>query len=138
MDSNDSSPTHSPAARLLLVDDHELSRTGLRFLLAGEPGLEIVGEASNGREALTYCRRLQPDLVLMNARMPIMNGFTATRLIRRAFPTTKVLLLSIAASPEYRARAQAVGAAGYLLKEVTQPELVTAIHQVLAGQQLFD
>jgi DNA-binding NarL/FixJ family response regulator len=70
--------------------------------------------------------------------MPIMDGFTATRLIRRTFPETRVLLLSIAASPEYRAKAQEVGAAGYLLKEAIQQELVTAIHQVLAGEQLFD
>ena len=74
----------------------------------------------------------------MNARMPIMDGFTATCLTRRTFPETKVLLLSIAASPEYRAKAREVGAAGYLLKEATQQELVPAIHPVLAGEQLLD
>lgn len=127
-----------PPTRILIVDDHEWVRASLRLLLTGEPDLAIIGEARNGQEALARSWQLHPDLVLMNVRMPVMNGITATRLIRQASPTTKVLLLSIAVSPEYRVKAKQAGAAGYLLKEATQLELVTAIHQVLAGMLLFD
>src|ERR671938_18216 len=101
-----SSPPRSLPARLLIVDDHELVRASLRLLLSGEPALAIIGEATNGQEALEHCRNLQPDLVLMNLRMPIMDGLTATRLIRQAWPGTQVLLQSISESPEYRTAAQ--------------------------------
>ncbi len=137
MDRNDQTPP-PPLTRILIVDDHEWVRASLRLLLSGEPDLAIIGEASNGQEALARSWQLHPDLVLMNVRMPVMNGLTATRLIHQAFPATKILILSIAVSPEYRVKAQQAGAAGYLLKEATHLELVTAIHQVLAGKRLFD
>ncbi len=138
MDRNTSSQPRSPHARLLIVDDHELARTSLRLLLSGEPDLEVVGVAVNGKEAVACCRKLHPDLVLMNVRMPIMDGITATRLIRKAFPATKVLLLSVMVNTEYRTAARQAGASGYLLKEATRMELVTAIRQVLAGKRLFE
>jgi DNA-binding NarL/FixJ family response regulator len=138
MDRNSVAPPHSPLARLLIVDDHELARASLRLLLSGEPDLDVVGVAVNGKEAVACCRTLHPDLVLMNVRMPIMDGITATHLIRKACPATKVLLLSIMVNTEYRTAAQQAGAAGYLLKEATRLELVTAIRQVLARKRLFE
>ena len=124
-------------ARLLIVDDHELARTSLRLLLSGEPDLVIVGEASNGQEAITLCHQLQPDLVLMNLRMPVMDGLTATRLICQAYPATKVLILTIAENPTYLIKAKQAGASGYLFKDSTLQELVSAIRQVLQGQLVF-
>ncbi len=138
MDRNPSSPPRSPPARLFIVDDHELARASLRLLLSGEPDLEVVGEGAHGQEALARCRQLLPDLVLMDLRMPIMDGITATRLIRQACPATKVLILTVAESPEQLAQAEQAGAAGSVFKDATQPELATAIHQVLAGKRLFD
>ena len=126
-----------PHARLIIVDDHVLVRAGLLALLTGEPDLEVVGEAANGQEALNLCRTLQPELVLMDVRMPVMDGITATRLIRQACPATNVLLLTIAENPMYLAEAHQAGAAGLLLKESSQPELLTAIRQVLSGKQLL-
>ena len=127
-----------PRARLIIVDDHVLVRAGLLALLTGEPDLEVVGEAANGQEALNLCRTLQPELVLMDVRMPVMDGITATRLIRQACPATNVLLLTIAENPMYLAEAHQAGAAGLLLKESSQPELLTAIRQVLSGKRLLD
>lgn len=138
MDRNASASLRPAPPRLLIVDDHELVRASLRLLLTGEPDLVIIGEATNGQEAVALCRQLHPDLVLMNLRMPIVDGITATRLIRQACPATKVLLLTFSASPEHLAQAQRAGAAGYLLKEASQSELVSAIRQVLAGKLLFD
>ncbi len=114
-----SASLRSLPARLLIVDDHELARASLRLLLSGEPDLAIIGEAGNGQEALELCRSLHLDLVLMNLRMPIMDGITATPLIRQACPT-KVLMLTFAASPEQLEQAEQAGAARYLLKEASQ------------------
>src|SRR5215212_9556452 len=87
--------TRSTPARLVLVDDHHLLRRGFRSLLAGEPDLEVVGEASNGREAIEICHRLRPDFVLMDVRMPEMDGLTATREIKREHPTNVVLIMTM-------------------------------------------
>src|SRR3990170_1158180 len=86
---------------LILADDHHVLRKGFRGLLADEPDLEIVGEASNGREALELCRALRPDLVLMDVRMPEMDGLAATRAIKGEFPTTIVLMVTTHDSPDY-------------------------------------
>jgi DNA-binding NarL/FixJ family response regulator len=128
---------HVPTARLIIVDDHVLVRAGLLALLTIEPDLAVVGEPANGQEALALCRHLQSDLVLMDIRMPVVDGLTATRLIREACPVTKVLRLTIAENPAYLAEAQQAGADGYLLKDATHQELVSAIWQVLAGRLLF-
>jgi DNA-binding NarL/FixJ family response regulator len=87
---NDSRP-----ARLIIADDHALLRSGIRSMLYGEPGLEVVGEAADGQEALALCRRLQPDLVLMDLRMPRMDGLAATRAIKEEFPRTSAVMVTM-------------------------------------------
>jgi DNA-binding NarL/FixJ family response regulator len=119
------------------VDDHELARAGLRTLLSGERGLEVVGEATNGAEALTLCHRLQPDLVLMDVRMPDVDGLAATRAIKRETPTTSVILFTVYENPDYLVEALKAGAAGYLLKGSPRQEIVSTVRQVLAGESLL-
>jgi DNA-binding NarL/FixJ family response regulator len=121
------------AARLVIVDDHALTRAGLREVLADEPSVEVIGEASNGREALELCSRVRPELVLMDVRMPEMDGLVATREIKRRHPQISVLLLSIHDNPDYLLEALKAGAAGYVLKEADQEELVSALQRVLSG-----
>src|SRR5690348_17038257 len=107
-------------ARLLVADDHELARAGLIAMLSTEPSLEVVGEASNGREAVTRCRLLHPDLVLMDVRMPEMDGLEATRIIKEATPDVSVIIVTMNEDPEYLLEAVKDGAAGYLLKGSTK------------------
>jgi DNA-binding NarL/FixJ family response regulator len=121
-------------ARLLIVDDHELARAGLRSLLADEARLEVIGEATTGREALALCRRLRPDLVLMDVRMPDLDGLAATRAIRQEHPHTQVILITMHENPIYLLEALKVGAAGYVLKGATKREVVHAVRQVLRGE----
>src|SRR5229473_1073570 len=110
-----------PPVRVLIVDDHVLARTGMRMLLAGARRLEIVGEAADGRDALILCRRLRPDLVLMDVRLPDMDGLSATRAIRNA-------------QPEYASEALRAGAAGYLLKGASRGEVLAALKRALAAK----
>jgi DNA-binding NarL/FixJ family response regulator len=121
------------AARLVIVDDYALIRAGLREVLAGVPFIKVIGEASNGREALELCSRVRPELVLMDVRMPEMDGLVATREIKRKHPQISVLLLSIYDNPDYLLEALKAGAAGYVLKEADQEELVSALRRVLSG-----
>src|SRR6266852_6069966 len=85
----------SGPARLVIADDHELSRAGLRAMLTGQRGLEVVGEASNGREALALCRRSQPDLALIDVRMPVQDGLATCRSIKQECPGTSVILITV-------------------------------------------
>ena len=125
-------------ARLLLADDHVLVRKGMRAMLERQPDVEIVGEAENGLEALKLCRSLRPGLVLMDVRMPKMNGLEATRAIKQEFPTTSVLIVTSHEDPDYLFEAIKAGCAGYVLKEASQEELITAIRKVLEGESLLD
>ncbi len=125
-------------ARLVIADDHDLARAGLRSMLAGERGLEIVGEATTGREALALARRLQPDLVLMDVRMPEMDGLAATRAIKRDCPCVSVIIVTMHENLDYLFEALKAGAAGYLLKDATQQEVVGAVRQVLRGEALLN
>src|SRR3712207_2657368 len=106
--------------RLVIVDDHELARDGLRDMLADEPDLEVVGEAANGREALSLCSRLHPDLVLMDVRMPEMDGLRATKEIKRRYSKISVLMVTMHDNPDYLLEALKAGAAGYVLKDASQ------------------
>lgn len=120
--------------RLIIADDHELVRTGLRNLLAPEPDLEVVGEARDGQEALELCRELEPDLVLMDVRMPRMDGLEATRRIKRENPRVSVMMVTMHESESYLLEAVRAGAAGYVLKDTPRQSLVNAIARVLRGE----
>ena len=130
-------PADKPA-RLIIVDDHNLTRAGLRETLHDEPSIEVVGEASNGRQALALCAQMQPDLVLMDVRMPEMDGLKATRAIKRNHPEISILMLSIHDNPDYLLEALKAGAAGYVLKEADGDELISAVQQVLTGGSPLD
>jgi DNA-binding NarL/FixJ family response regulator len=126
------------STRLVVVDDHSLAREGLWDMLADEPEFEMVGEAANGREALALCSRLRPDLVLMDVRMPEMDGLTATRKIKERHPEISVLMVTMHENPDYLLEALKAGAAGYVLKDAPQHEVVGAVHQVLSGDSPLD
>jgi DNA-binding NarL/FixJ family response regulator len=125
-------------ARLVIADDHELARAGLRAMLTGQRGLEVVGEAANGRDAQVLCRRLQPDLALVDVRMPEQDGLATCHAIKQECPATSVMLVTIHENPEYLLEAIKVGAAGYVLKDISQRELITAIHGVLRGESILN
>ena len=109
----------------------------MRTLLSGERGLEVVGEAANGREALTLCRRARPDLVLMDVRMPDMDGLAATRAIKDESPRTSVILFTMYDNPDYVVEALKAGAAGYLQKGAPKAEIVRTVRKVLAGESVL-
>lgn len=122
-----------PRIRLLLVDDQQIIRQGLRSLLEAKPDLEVVGEAENGQQALTQVEKLQPDVVLMDVRMPVMDGVAATRQICQQFSQTKVLVLTTFDDDEYVLQAMQLGARGYLLKDTHSDDLAVAIRMVHKG-----
>jgi DNA-binding NarL/FixJ family response regulator len=124
--------------RLLLVDDQRLMREGLHTLLELEPGLQVVGEASNGQEGLEAYASLLPDVVLMDVRMPLMDGVEATRRLRAQWPTARVIILTTFDDDEYVFEGLRAGALGYLLKDVSIRELAEAIHTVMAGGVLIE
>lgn len=119
--------------RLLLVDDQSLIRRGLRALLKTDPELEVVGEAENGREAISLVETLQPDVTLMDVRMPVMDGVEGTREICQRFPQTKVLILTTFDDQDYVTQALQAGASGYLLKDTPFEELTQAIRLIQKG-----
>jgi DNA-binding NarL/FixJ family response regulator len=125
-------------ARLVIADDHELARAGLRAMLTGHRGLEVVGEATNGREALMLCRTLQPDLALIDVRMPGLDGLATCSAIKQECPVTSVILVTIHENPEYLLEAIKAGAAGYVLKDISQRELITSVQQVLRGESILN
>jgi DNA-binding NarL/FixJ family response regulator len=124
--------------RIIIADDHELARMGLRTMLAPEPDLEVVGEAATGREAVDMSRELKPDLVLMDIRMPDLDGLVATRSIKESDPRISVLIVTLSEDPDYLLEALRVGAAGYVLKDASRREVVDAVHQVLRGESPLD
>jgi two-component system, NarL family, response regulator LiaR len=125
-------------ARVVIADDHDLVREGLRARLATQPKIEIVGEAENGREAVEICYDLLPDLVLMDVRMPELDGLAATRKIKERLPRTSVVMVTMHDDPDYLMEAIQAGAAGYVLKGAKKQELIEAIERVLAGESLLD
>jgi DNA-binding NarL/FixJ family response regulator len=123
--------------QILLVDDHPVVRKGVRSFLAHRPNLNIVGEASNGAEAIRMVRELSPEVVLMDIQMPEMDGLTATEYLHDAFPRVKVLVLSVHRERHYLRRIIKAGACGYVLKDASPDEFVRAIEAVMAGQSYF-
>ena len=119
--------------RVLLAEDHTIVRKGLRSLLDGEAGIEVVGEAEDGRAAVEHARQLRPDVVLMDIAMPGLNGLEATRQLKRQFPEVKVLVLTMYANEEYIFQILRAGASGYVVKKAAPGELVTAIQTVHRG-----
>jgi len=125
-------------ARVLIVDDHEIARAGLRGMLEGAPGLEVVGEAASGHEALALCRRLRPDLALVDVRMPGLNGLETTRALKAEHPALAVVMVTMYDNPEYLLEALKAGAAGYVLKDATRKELLATVRRVLQGESILD
>jgi len=123
-------------ARVLIVDDHELAREALSSIFGREPDLLVVGEAGGGDPAMSLTRRLRPDLVLMDVRMPGMDGLAATRAIKAELPATRVLLLTTYETPDYLLEGLRAGADGYLLKGATKEELLGAVRAVLHGRRV--
>ncbi len=119
--------------RILLVDDQVLFRQGLAYLLSLEEDLEIIGEASNGKEVITLAQQLEPDVILMDIRMPILDGIGATREIHQLYPQIQILVLTTFDEDEDVFRALSVGAAGYLLKNTPSAQLASAIRMVHQG-----
>ena len=125
--------------RVLLVDDQQLVRTGFRMILEGETDIDIVGEAADGKAAIDAARRLTPDVIVMDIRMPVLDGIEATRRIvrDRAAPDARVLVLTTFDADENVVEALRAGASGFLLKDVTPSDFVAAIRTVAAGDALL-
>ncbi|HTC35628.1 MAG TPA: response regulator transcription factor [Bryobacteraceae bacterium] len=123
---------------VLLVDDHSLVRKGFRRLLEDAPDVCVVGEASDGQEAVEAAGAFKPQVVVMDFALPSMNGAVATRRIRELYPETAVLILSMHAEPSYVRTCLEAGARGYLLKNAMDLELVSAVRRVAAGEQVLD
>jgi NarL family two-component system response regulator LiaR len=126
------------AIRVLLVDDHAVVREGLRNFLALQDGLEIVGEASDGNEAIEQAQRLEPDVILMDLVMPGLDGIGAMRQLRARSPTSRVIVLTSFLEDERVLPSIQAGAAGYLLKNVEPAELARAIRAAHAGEAIID
>jgi NarL family two-component system response regulator LiaR len=124
----------SKPIHVLIVDDHAIVRKGITALLATEPGIKVIGEAQNGRQAIAKARTLRPDVILMDLAMPEMDGITAIRHITTDQPDTRILVLTSFATDDRIFRAIKAGALGYLLKDSGPKELVQAIHRVHAGE----
>jgi DNA-binding NarL/FixJ family response regulator len=125
--------TSAKSIRVLLADDHTLVRAGIRSLLEKLPGVEVAGEASDGREVMDLLREQQPDVVLMDISMPGLNGLQALARITRDFPSVRVIILSMHPNDEYVMQALKSGAAGYLLKRAATAELPLALKAVVGG-----
>jgi len=124
--------------RILLADDQALFREGLRMLLSAQPDFEVVGEAANGQEALRLAAKLRPQIVLMDMRMPILDGVEATRRLREMQPDCRVIVLTTFDDDELVFEGLRAGAVGYLLKAVSSPRLLEAIHAVARGESILE
>jgi DNA-binding NarL/FixJ family response regulator len=131
---DDEPPSEDTPLRIVLADDHPLVRDALRRTLDTQPDMDVVGEASDGQEAVELCISLRPDLVLMDVRMPNLDGLEATRQIKKEVPGTIVLILTASDWPYDFSEALKAGAAGYMLKVAPIPETIDAVRKVAAGE----
>jgi DNA-binding NarL/FixJ family response regulator len=130
-------PLNEEAIRVLIVDDHALFRRGLQMVLESEPDIDVVGEATDGDEAVQRAEATTPDVVLMDVRMPKRSGIEATRMIKEILPSTQILMLTISDEEADLYEAIKAGAAGYLLKEISIDEVSNAVRAVYQGQSLI-
>jgi DNA-binding NarL/FixJ family response regulator len=124
--------------RILIVDDDTLIREGLKMILETEDGFEVVGTAANGQEAVKVCSVTLPDIVLMDIRMPVLDGVQATKLIKEQFKTVKVLLLTTFKDSEYIRSAIKYGAEGYILKSNSSESIIDSIKTIFQGNVVFE
>ena len=123
--------------RILIADDHEIVREGARAIVERQPGWEICGEASTGRQAVSQAEKLQPDIVIMDIGMPELNGLDATRHIKRILPKAEVLIFTANETEEVVRQVFKAGARAYLLKDAVKAELILAIEAVMDGRSFF-
>ncbi len=123
--------------KVILADDHVIVRNGIKILLESDGDIEVIGEASNGEEALHLAKELQPDILISDIKMPVMNGIEATAKLKEVAPNTKALILSMHEDEEYIIKSVESGASGYLLKDTTKEEFSKAIYAILDGQKYF-
>ncbi len=123
-----------PKIRIMIADDNEILREGMRLLLEQEDDLEVVGEAGDGEEAIKLAADLKPDVVLMDVLMPKLSGIEATKQIKRANPATNILILAAYSDPRYVQDVMGAGASGTVLKNARSEELIQAIRSVYSGQ----
>jgi two-component system response regulator NreC len=123
--------------RILLADDHGIVRKGLRFLLERQPDMEVIGEASDGREAVRLAEELDPNIVIMDIAMPLLNGIDATAQIVKRNPRIGVIMLSMHSDESYLVRILTAGAKGYLLKDAAEMDVVRAVQTVVQGRPFF-
>jgi DNA-binding NarL/FixJ family response regulator len=135
--SHDASP-HAEPIRTMIVDDHALFRRGLEMVLEGEPDIDLVGQASDGAEAVEKAAESLPDIVLMDIRMPRSNGIEACRAVKEAAPSAKIVILTISDEEEDLFEAIRAGASGYLLKDIPLDEVADTVRAVHGGQSLIN
>ena len=123
--------------RVLLAEDHNVVREGLRLLLNAQPDIRVIGEATNGRQAVALARASCPDVAVLDISMPDLDGLQAASLIRAECPRTQVLILTMHESDAYFFRAVEAGAAGYLLKKAASEDLISAVRAVAQGEAFF-
>lgn len=124
--------------RLVLADDHEVTRTGFVSLLAGHPEFEVVGQASDGQQAVELCAALQPDIAILDIRMPILNGLGAARLLQQRMPSVKVVIFTMDDSIDHLEAAITAGAVGYLLKDASRDEVIASLQRVARGEEALN
>ena len=131
---NDHGLAHQKSIRILLADDHAVMRSGLRLLIDNQTDMEVVGEAGDGLQAIDRAAALQPDVVVLDLTMPLMDGLTCLRQIRQRAPQSRVLVLTMHADEQYLRDALARGAAGYVVKQAADQEVLSAIRAVMRGE----
>ena len=123
--------------KVLLADDHKMIRAGLRLVLEQQPEISVAGEADDGRQAVSLAQELKPDVVVMDIGMPTLNGIEASLQIKQALPNTAIVMLSMHSDEGYILRALRAGAAGYILKDSAEADLVSAVRAVAEGKSFF-